>query len=682
MRIVLVYGCWWISFLSLWQATAVCAATLLPRVEISPDPIVFNPDQAWEGIDGSWNSFTLRVGTPVQTVRVFPSWKSYQTWVVAPQGCIYASDQSSCNDARGGIFDYNQSSTYEDVGIYAIDVEDDLGYVGNAQYGWDVVTLGGLGEGGPTLHNTTVGALAVYDYYLGAFGLNPKPTNWTTLENGSPSYMTQLKEQKFIPSVSFGYTAGAPYRFYGVLASLTLGGYDSSRFQQNDVEFTFASDNERDTVVAIQSITTPNQNDSDTDKVLLANPIYALVDATVPHIWLPMWACLQFEQEFGLIYDNVTDLYFVNSSMHSELLARAAEVTFNLAQGLSGGPTVQITLPYSAFDLTALPPYQGLENATRYFPLRRGHNDTQYTLGRTFMQEAYITVDYERSTFNVSQCTWVQNAGSTIVSIMPAVEGENTQYSGAGSTGGSGSTGTSGGDIAGIVVGVVGGLGVIAALVAWYMIRKRKNRRLAAVEKGNSSSSSRDSTSSNSHTVVENSAGIHVFPKAELEGSSTHPATDASKFQFRPGTPSTPTDSPTLGGCGSHMSNSTQTTAVISPMMVGDHNAFNEAGGAQVFEMPGDMPSISQADGRQITEKDMMRRREQAINGVDPHDSLESQVTTNTDPQARRTVQPEEVVLHKAVHKPGHEPNTRHERGYSRFSFEEDSEVGTSRALI
>lgn len=79
-------------------------------------------------------------------------------------------------------------------------------------YGYDVVSLGGLGEGGPTLKNSTVGAVAVNDFYLGVFGLNPKPTNWTSYDDPAPSYMTQLKEQKLVPSVSFGYTAGAPYR--------------------------------------------------------------------------------------------------------------------------------------------------------------------------------------------------------------------------------------------------------------------------------------------------------------------------------------------------------------------------------------------------------------------------------------------------------------------------------------
>lgn len=145
---------------------------------------------------------------------MFPSWQSYQTLVVAPQGCIYASDLNACGDARGGLFNYSKSPTFDLVGTYNTAIEQNLGYVANAIYGLDKVSLGGLGEGGPTLTNTTVGAFAVEDFYLGLFGLNPKPSNWTSWDDSSPSYMTQLKSQKLIPSVTFGYTAGAPYRTF------------------------------------------------------------------------------------------------------------------------------------------------------------------------------------------------------------------------------------------------------------------------------------------------------------------------------------------------------------------------------------------------------------------------------------------------------------------------------------
>lgn len=192
-------------------ATACEAWPFQRRTTTIAAPLAFTPAQNWEGIDGSWNTFMLRVGTPQQFVRVHISTASQQTWVVAPQGCPDVPVNGTC-DARGWTFNYTVSSTWDDIGYYSLWTEQNLGYDGDAAYGYDTVGLGGEGEGGPTLKNTTVGAFAVEDFYFGHFGVNPKSTNFTSFNDPSPSYMTTLREQNMIPSVSFGYTAGAQYR--------------------------------------------------------------------------------------------------------------------------------------------------------------------------------------------------------------------------------------------------------------------------------------------------------------------------------------------------------------------------------------------------------------------------------------------------------------------------------------
>lgn len=166
--------------------------------------------------------------------------------------------------------------------------------------------------------------------------------------------------------------------------TLTLGGYDASRLTPNDVEFTLASDISRDLVVGVQSI---RFSDSETPiEELLENGIYAFIDSTVPHIWLPLSSCRAFEKAFGIQYDDATDLYLVSDALHDRLLSQNASVTFILGNDVTGGQTVEITLPYLSFDLQA--DYKFLNKSSRYFPLRRADNDTQYTLGRTFLQES------------------------------------------------------------------------------------------------------------------------------------------------------------------------------------------------------------------------------------------------------------------------------------------------------
>jgi hypothetical protein len=215
---------------------ALLAATLLaPSLADNTAlalPVSVAPDQDWEGIDGSWNTFSLRVGTAYQPVHVLVSTASQQTWTVAKYACMRSETDTAtntttvkedpeCRDARGWTFDSNASSTWDYNGFYQLWIEQNLDLAGNGQYGWDTVGLGLPGEEGPTLTNTTVGTIISSDFWLGHFGVNPKPTNFTNFTDPSPSYMSLLFEQNQIPSVSFGYTAGARYRVYSRVRSLS-----------------------------------------------------------------------------------------------------------------------------------------------------------------------------------------------------------------------------------------------------------------------------------------------------------------------------------------------------------------------------------------------------------------------------------------------------------------------------
>ncbi|KAF2211723.1 hypothetical protein CERZMDRAFT_98156 [Cercospora zeae-maydis SCOH1-5] len=639
------------------------------ETEATPAPIAINPDQNWDGIDGEWSSFTLRVGTPQQFVRTLVSTASYQTWVVLPQGCEAAADQEACAESRGWIFHTNESSTWEEQGIYDLWIQKNLGYGGNAIYGYDAVGLGGQGEGGPTLLNTTVGGFAVEDFYLGVFGVNPKPTNFTSFDNGSPSYMTLLKEQKHIPSLSFGYTAGARYRFTGVLASLTLGGYDTSRFVENDAIFTFAADNERDLLVAINSITTSSDIDSSPVATeLLPNPVYAYIDSTVPDIWLPVEACRAFEVEFGISYDNTTKLYIVNETLHDTLLERNASVTFTLGQTFQSSPMVRITLPYASFDLTAKPPYKGLANNTRYFPLQRAQNDTQYTLGRTFLQEAYLAVDWESARFNVSQVLWSQSPQQHLVPVIPSIKSDKTPSGGDGGA----SSSVSRGAIAGVSVGAVAAFVLLGVSLLFWLRRRR-----SAAAAGEAVGEKLDSDS-NSGTQVDITRSGSEYRKAELDGSSgsayndkkrllssqgTAPRSSTSRHPPSPGyvTSVAGLSTPTTPGFGEGTYSSSQSGPLFSPISATVSEADSRE--RQVFEMPGDMPAIREKDGKALSEKEALQYREQVYNGIVS--------TTPTSPDGPREGlrEPRRINAEDVINT-GESAGTRDEAEHKRFSFE------------
>lgn len=145
------------------------------------------------------------------------------------------------------------------------------------------------------------------------------------------------------------------------------------------------------------------------------------MDAATPHIWLPESACRYFESDLGLVYDNSSGLYLVSPTLHDTLLAKNYSVTFELFQ--KNTLSVKISLPYAAFDLQVSETYPGVNNKSYYFPIRRAENETQYTLGRTFLQEAYMVVNYEKQEFSISPCKWDGTEKSIVEIVEP---GSNT----------------------------------------------------------------------------------------------------------------------------------------------------------------------------------------------------------------------------------------------------------------
>ena len=127
----------------------------------------------------------------------------------------------TCPQSRGDLFDTSQSNTWSVLGNYSLGIELNLGYNDPATYGLDTVALGlSNATGGPSLQGQVVAGVETYDYYTGLFGLGNQPVNFTgstdlknlTDTTPHPSFLTTMKSQKLIPSLSWAYTAGAIYR--------------------------------------------------------------------------------------------------------------------------------------------------------------------------------------------------------------------------------------------------------------------------------------------------------------------------------------------------------------------------------------------------------------------------------------------------------------------------------------
>lgn len=130
-------------------------------------------------------------------------------------GCI-ATDPSTCPQTRGGLVNINASSTWQDQGIYGLGLEpkiqDYSDEYDSGDFGFDTVGLGAAGEASDDFGGQVIAALATKDYDVGFLGVTDHPTNFTAFDDPHPSYLSTLKAQGKIPSLSFAYSAGAKYR--------------------------------------------------------------------------------------------------------------------------------------------------------------------------------------------------------------------------------------------------------------------------------------------------------------------------------------------------------------------------------------------------------------------------------------------------------------------------------------
>ncbi|KAI4238321.1 MAG: hypothetical protein LQ352_007886 [Teloschistes flavicans] len=473
------------------------------RCDVQPAPIVVEPSGNFSGNDGAWGTFNVAVGTPPQSLELLASSQNPETWVILDEGCV-ATDPSNCSVTRGGVYVYSNSSSWSKKGVYGLTSESNLGYTQNSDagaYGWDNVAVATPDGSNIVLNHSVIAGLATKDFYLGSLGLAARATEWQDHSDSNDTFsrdslITTLQKQNLIPTLSYGYTAGASY-------------------------------------IAIQAISVTN---SLAESQLLSTGIYTLVDSTVPHIWLPIAACQAFEDAFGITFDPITNYYLVNDTQHDAMVKQDAEVTFQLGTSLNGGSVINITLPYASFDMNIGPPVTKTQK--RYFPLRRAKDDSQNTLGRTFLQEAFLVVDYDHNQFSLSQAQYTAGAPRHVVATSATSGGNSTNNN---TTSGNptlvktkSSHGIGTGAIAGIAVAVV----LIAVAVAGWLFWRKKSQRSkrnrategkaeleGAIEpKGVQEAYSKRRSSAESTRETKKGAAIDVnevskTPPAELDGN-------------------------------------------------------------------------------------------------------------------------------------------------------------------
>ncbi|KAF2873704.1 aspartic peptidase domain-containing protein [Massariosphaeria phaeospora] len=455
---------------------------------LPPPPVTVEASGDFDGNDGKWSTFTINLGDSEpwgrgQNFKVLISTSSPVTLV--PQDTGKCAED--CAKSRGlELFNgrqplgYESTQTWKESGLYDIPLPSWWsGQNPKGTYGLENVALGKSSKTSAVLPEQMVYKYKFEEFWLGSFGLaiGPLDTSGAVKTPFLANFATQ------IPSSSFGYTAGASYRDHdkgtGTLASLVLGGYDQSRFTDKGVAIDMPKQPQGNTtlVVGVQSILYHSDRKAEANDFSFtaeSSGFYATIDSTLPYLWLPDAICEKFAEKFRLTYENDKNMYTMNSSSHNFNMAQNATVTFKIANGLGGSNEFStIELPYGAFYLTADEPI--FNNSTPYFPLRRSPN-SQFVLGRAFLQEAYLIVDYERMNFTVAPAKFSDPMPppdvksifkKDFVPPLPSPGPTNTDDGGT----------LSGGAIAGIVVGIVVAF-LLAAVAGFFFWKKRRASKL------------------------------------------------------------------------------------------------------------------------------------------------------------------------------------------------------------
>jgi hypothetical protein len=487
-------------------ASPICSSTLLKHVfgvlsifvlfahATDPAPLAVPVGTNFYGYDGRWSGVNIRVGGPAeqQYVTVLPFTGSRETWVVGPGGC---DGTITCQQLRGGLFYKNQSQTWQEQGHFELGFDTNLGDNDTADYGLDQVAL----YDQFSLPGQVVGIINTTDFWLGALGLGVAQTRFAGTSNHLTFLSSMVEVASQIPSHSFGYTAGAYYQLKTVPSSLTLGGVDTNRFVSNHASFTL--DPKQAPTVSVNEISVycaPLESDSSYPNWREQNPlsllnsstaVYATIDSSTPFLWLPEAVCDNFAAALNLTYNDTLGLYlFGEGGTTPEVLQQYnMTFTFSISDYPGSDNTVDLALSYKALNLQLQYPFPNLDaNFTsppqNYFPLRKAANEAQYIIGRAFLQETYLTVDYERNNFSISQATFSLDA-LTNTNLVAITRPANSNYTGPFEPSSSAlSTGAKAGIGAGAAV-----LGIfLIAIVLYFCVFKKRRGRSEPSEKGGS----------------------------------------------------------------------------------------------------------------------------------------------------------------------------------------------------
>lgn len=262
------------------------------------------------------------------------------------------------------------------------------------------------------------------------------------------------------------------------LGSLTLGGYDTARQTGDPAQFTFKTGTSQnpELLVSVPSIAVDYAKATAKTEASSPGPFKAIIDSTLPYLFLPKNQCDWLAGLLGLTYDEEgRNIYLINATALASNRANIEALTITIGSEDGGssspGSPIAIRFPYAAFVGEASWTWN-FPGAQAIFPLRRAPSDTGI-LGRVFFQEAYVSADFETGVFNVSKASQTVPSGTDGIITLYNATTIDAMKSGKKSKA----------PLGAIIGGAVGGAVVLIllAILLWFFIKRRRDRAAAAI---------------------------------------------------------------------------------------------------------------------------------------------------------------------------------------------------------
>lgn len=260
-------------------------------------------------------------------------------------------------------------------------------------------------------------------------------------------------------------------------------------------------ESDRDLSLWVKSINVfANSTDDNQRTTVSATPFNAIVDSGVSPFFLPQAVCDSFAKYLELRYNNTLDMYLVNETEHNRLENDSPSMEITLSNEAVGGKDVTILLPYASLELRMSREYPNATTWSRYFPIRPAKSPDQYTLGRVFLQEAYLVANYERRNFSIAQRAY-DSEKPRIIPIRDPARPATDDISNAATYG--------------LIAGGCALAGILILLLVWRC-QRRRSKRSGDAESGKSGSTiGKLELDSTQRTLYELDKGNEVF---ELTG--------------------------------------------------------------------------------------------------------------------------------------------------------------------